>query len=95
MTILVILGFEKRITQRHCLDPLHIRVHDKLGINVKEHRHIHRLARIQTLLLEAKALDLAKVRRNLARCDTVCRNANDIFAGLVGRGVESQCRFAR
>jgi hypothetical protein len=95
MTILVILGFEKRITQRHCLDPLHIRVHDKLGINVKEHRHVHRLARIQSLLLKAKALDLAEIWRYLARRHAVCCYANDIFGRLIGRGVESQCRFAR
>ena len=95
MTVLVVLGFEKRITQRHGLDPLHIRIHDKLGINVKEHRHVHRLARIQALLLKAEALDLAEIRRHLTRRDAVRRYANDIFAGLVRCGVESERRFAR
>lgn len=95
MPILVVLGFEKRITQRHCLDPFHIWIHDKFRINVEEHGHVHRLACIQTLLLEAEALDLAEVRRHLARRDAVRRNTNDIFARLVGRGVKSERRFAR
>ena len=40
MPILVILGLEKRITQRDRLDILHINVLAKLRINVEEHWHV-------------------------------------------------------
>lgn len=66
MPILIILRLEERITQGNRLYTLHVRIRHKLRINVKEHRHIHRLARIQPLLLKAKALNLTKVRCNLA-----------------------------
>jgi hypothetical protein len=79
MSFLIIPRLEKRITQRHRLNALHIRIHNKLGVNVKEHRHIHRLARIQSLLLEAKALDLAKIWRYLAGRHAVRCHANNVF----------------
>jgi hypothetical protein len=94
MPILIILCLKKRITQRNCLNALHIRIHDKLGVNIKENRHIHRLPRIQPLLLEAKALYLAEIRRHLARRHAVGCDADDVFTGLVGCGVEGECGFA-
>lgn len=94
MPILIILSLEKRITQRHRLNPLHIDIRDKLRINIKKHGHIHRLARIQPLLLEAKALDLAEIRRHLAGRHRVRGHADDVLVGLVGRRVEGQRGFA-
>lgn len=94
MAILVIFRLEERIAQRNRLNALHIRIRDKLRINVEKHRHIHRFARIQPLLLEAKALDLAKVRRHLSWRDRVCCDPDDVFVGLVRRGVERQRGFA-
>jgi hypothetical protein len=94
MSLLIIPRLEKRITQRHCLNTLHIWIHNKLRINVKEHRHVHRLTRIQPLLLEAKALDLAEIRRYLSGCYAVRCYANDVFGRFIGRGVECECRLA-
>jgi hypothetical protein len=95
MPILVIPRLEKRITQRNRLDALHVRIHDKLWIDVEKHGHIDRLAGIQPLLLEAEALDLAEVRRHLARGHAVRRHADDVLGGLVGRRVEGECGLAR
>jgi hypothetical protein len=95
MPILVILRLEESITQRNRFNPLHIRIHNKLRVNVKENRHIHCLASIQPLLLETKALNLAKVRCHLARRHTVGCDADNVFAGLVGRSVEGERGFAR
>jgi hypothetical protein len=95
MSILVVSRFEKRITQRHRLNALHIRIHDKLGINVKKNRHVHRLARIQALLFETKALNLAEVRRYLSRRHAVRGYSNDILGRFVRRSVKSQGGFAR
>lgn len=94
MPILVILCLEKRVTQRHSLNPLHIRIGNELRVDVKENRHIHRLPRIQPLLFEAKTLDLAEIRGNLAGRNRVRRHADDVLGRLVRRRVESQCRFA-
>jgi hypothetical protein len=86
--ILIIPRLKKRITQRDRFNTLHIRIHDKLGINIKENRHIHRLARIQPLLLKTKTLYLAEIRRHLARRHAVGCDADDVFGGLVGCRVE-------
>ena len=90
----IIPRLKKRITERHLHNPLHRRIITKLRINIKENRHIHRLARIQPLLLKAKTLNLAKILRDLARRHAVRCNPDNILAALVGRGVEGQCGFA-
>ena len=94
MPVLIILRLEKCIAQRNSLDSLHINVRHEFRIDIEENRHIHRLARIQPLLLKAKALDLAEIWRHLSRRYRVCCNPNDIFVRLVGRGVERQGGFA-
>jgi hypothetical protein len=94
MPILIIPRLKKRITQRDRLNPLHIRIHDKLRVNIKKHGHVHRLTRIQPLFLEAKTLYLAEVRRYLARRHAVGCDADDVLGGLVGRGVEGEGCFA-
>ena len=94
MPILIIPRLKKRITQRNRLNPLHIRIHHEFRINIKKHRHIDRLPRIQPLLLEAETLDLAKVRRHLARRYAVGCDADDVFGGLVGGCVECERGFA-
>jgi hypothetical protein len=86
---------EKRITERNLLNPLHIRILHKLRINIKEHRHIHRLPRIQPLFLEAKTLNLAKIRRYLSGRNAVCRHADDIFRRFVRRSIKRECSFTR
>lgn len=95
MPILVVLCLEECIAQRDRLNTLHIRIRHKLGINVEKHRHIDRLTRIQPLLLKTKALDLAKVGRNLARCHGVGGHADNVLRGLVRRRVKGQGRLAR
>ena len=94
MPILIVLGLEKRITQRYSLDTLHVNIIHKVRVNVKENRHVDRLARVQPLLLKAKALNLAEIGRHLPRRDRVCGHSDNILIGLVGRGVESQRGFA-
>lgn len=69
MAILVIFRLEEGIAQRHCLDALHIRIRHKFGVNVEKYGHVHRLTRIQSLLLEAKALNLTEVWRYLSGRD--------------------------
>ena len=86
---------EERIVQRHRLNLPHNRIINKLRINIKKHRHIHRLPRRQPLLLKAKALDLAKVGRDLPGRDAVRRHADDVVRPRVGRGEEGQRRLAR
>lgn len=95
MPILIVLGLEKRVTQRHSLNPLHVDIVHKVGINIEENRHVDRLAGVQPLLLEAKALNLAEIRRHLPRCDRVRSHSDNILVRLVGRGVESERGFAR
>lgn len=95
MPILIILRLEKRITQRHRLNPLHINIRHKLRINIEEHWHIDRLTRIQPLLLEAETLDLAEIRGHLTRGDRVRGDADDVFVGLVGGRVEGERGLAR
>lgn len=89
MPIFIILGLEKCIIQRHRLNALHIRIRRKLGIDIEEDGHIDRLAGVQALLFEAEALDLGEVGGDLARRNRVGGDADDVVAGLVGRGVES------
>lgn len=95
MPILIILRLEERVTQRHSLNPLHVDVVHKVRINIEENRHVHCLARIQPLLLKAKTLNLAEIRRHLPRRDRVRSHSDDILVRLVGRGVESQRGLAR
>lgn len=93
MAILIILRLKKRIIQRYSLNPLHIDIIHKLGINIKENRHIHRLARVQPLLLKTKALNLGKILRHLTRRNGVCGYADDVFVRLVCGGVEGEGGF--
>lgn len=83
------------ITQSNLLDPLHIRIIHKVRINVEENRHIHRLARIQPLLLKTKTLDLTEIGRYLCGRHAVCGNAYDVSIALVHCGEESQRCFPR
>jgi len=94
MPVLIIFRFEECITERNLLNALHIDIIHKLRINVKENRHIDRLARIQPLLLEAEALDLAEILRHLSRGNTVCRNTDDVLVRGVRRRVECQRRLS-
>lgn len=93
-TIIIIPRLEKRITQRQLHNPLHVRIIHKFRINVEEHRHIDRLPSIQPLLLKAKALDLAEIRRYLARCYAVRRHSYYVFAAVIRGCIECQCRLA-
>lgn len=94
MAVLIVLGLEKRITQSNCFNALHIWICHKFGINVEEDGHIHSLSSIQPLLLETKALNLAKVRGYLPWSDRVGGYTDDVLGGLVGRSVEGQGGFA-
>lgn len=94
MPALVVFRFEKSIIQRNRINPLHIWILQKFGINVKENRHIHRLASIQPLLLEAETLNLTEIRRHLTRCHAVCCHANYILLlAQIRCGVKCQRRL--
>ena len=86
---------EKRIRKRDGVNLRHGRIIHKFRIDEKKHRHIHRLPRIQPLLLEAKTLYLAEIRRHLRGRDAVRSYADDVFAAFVCGGVERQSGFAR
>lgn len=94
MPILVVLRLEERIAKCDCLDTLHVDICDKLGIDIEEHWHVDRLARVEALLLEAEALNLTKVRRDLAWRYRVCCDSNDVLIRLVGRCVKRERSFA-
>jgi len=79
MPVLIVFRFEEGIAECDRLDTLHVDVRDKLRIDVEEHRHVHCLASIQPLLLEAEALYLAEVWRHLPWRHGVCRYANDVL----------------
>ena len=79
MPIFVILRFEERIAQRDRLNTLHVDVLCKLRIDVEEDWHIHCFSCIQSLLLKAKTLNLAKVRGDLSRRNRIGGYANDVF----------------
>lgn len=79
MPILIVLRLEECITQCDRLDTLHIDVLCKLRIDVEEDWHIHCFSCIQSLLLKAKTLNLAKVRGDLSRRNRIGGYANDVF----------------
>lgn len=82
------------ITQRDSLNALHVQIIQQIGIEIEEDGHVHRLARIQPLLLKAETLDLAEIRRTLRRRHAVRRHANDVAVAVVGRRVKGQRRLA-
>lgn len=49
---------EERIVERNRVDVAHVRIAQKVRINVEEDGHVDRLAGIQPLLFKAKALNL-------------------------------------
>jgi hypothetical protein len=91
----LVLLTEESVIQRDGLDPLHVEVVQQVWIEVKEDGHVDCLARVQSLFLEAEALNLAKVRRALRRRDTVGRYADDVLVAVVGGLVKSECGLAR
>jgi hypothetical protein len=94
MAVLVVPRLEKGIAERDSLDVLHVDIIDKVGINVKKHGHVDRLTRIQPLLLKTEALNLAKIRRDLAGGDRVGGDADNVLVRLVRRRVKGQRRLA-
>ena len=87
---------EKGIIQCDSLNPLHCWVSEKLRVDIKEHRHINRLALVQPLFLEAETLNLAEIRRDLGRRHAVRCDANNVLGlAVVRRCVERECRFSR
>lgn len=95
MSVFVVLRLEERIAQCDSLNALHARILCKFRIDVEEDRHVHRFPSIQSLLLEAETLNLAKVWSDLSRCNGVGGYANDVFWRFVGCSVESESGFAR
>ena len=86
---------KERVAQRHRLDPLHLWVACELRIYEEKDRHVDRLPGPQALLLKAKALNLAEIRRDLPRRHAVGRHPDDVFFAVVRGRVEGQRRFAR
>lgn len=85
---------EECITQRHRLHALHVQVVEQVRIQVEKDGHVDRLPRVEALLLEAEALDLAEVGRALRRGDAVGGDADDVLVAPVGGRVEGQGRLA-
>lgn len=77
------------------IDLSHIYIPSKRWIDIKEHGHIDTLARSQSLLLKAEALDLGKIRSHLPRRDAVRGHANDVLAARVRGREKRQRRLAR
>lgn len=77
------------------LNALHVWIIHKIRINIEEDWHVDRLASIQSLLLKAKALNLAEVRRHLSWSNAVGSDPDNIFRRSVRRGIERQGSFAR
>lgn len=95
VALFIVFRFKKRITQRNLLNPPHTRIINKLRIDIKKHGHIHRLPRIQPLLLEAETLDLGEIRRYLAWRHAVgCYTDYVVFAAVCGC-VEGEGGFPR
>lgn len=67
------------IVQSDSLNTPHIRILDEFRINVKEDGHIDRLAFIESLLLETKALNLTEIWRHLRRRDAIRCDSDDVF----------------
>ena len=59
------------------MNVLHLPIERKLGIDVKEDRHVDGLPRPQSLVLEAEALDLVEVVPRLIGRHVVRRDAGD------------------
>ena len=54
--LLALLGLEEGVGEGDGVDARHTRVVVKLGVDVKEHGHVHLLMGVQPLLLEAETL---------------------------------------
>lgn len=86
---------EERVTQRNLLNAPHIRIIDKIRINIEENGHIDGFPSIQSLLLKTKTLNFAEIWRHLSRCHTIRCHPNYVFVGLVCSSIKCQCRFPR
>lgn len=84
---------EKRIAKRDLVDASHVHVVEQVRVEVEEDGHVDRLAGVEPLLLEAEALDLAKVRGRLAGRDAVRGDADYVLVRLVGGRVERERRL--
>lgn len=84
---------KKRIRQSNSLNPLHIQIIQQIRIQVKENRHIHRLPRIQPLLLKAETLNLAEIRRDLCRRNAVRRHPDNVLITIIRSRVKRQRRL--
>jgi hypothetical protein len=85
---------KESIAQRHGINPFHRGVIAKFGIYKEENRHINGLTGIELLLLEAKALNLAKVRCHLSGGNRVRGYADDITLAHICRRIKRQRRLA-
>jgi hypothetical protein len=81
---------EEGIIECHSLNSPHVQIIEQIRVQVEEDGHVDRLTGIESLLLEAEALNLAKVRRTLCRGDAVRGHADDVLVAIVGRLVEGQ-----
>lgn len=85
---------KESITQGYRVNAPHIYVSRKFRVDIEEDRHVDRLAGIKPLLLEAEALDLAEIRRDLTRRDAVRSDPNDVVRLRIVRcGVEGKRGF--
>lgn len=76
-------------------DILHVGIVQEIRVNEEEDRHVHILARGQSLLFEAKALDLVEVVAGTVGSDIVGGDPHHIVLGLRFRLVKCQGGFPR
>ena len=86
---------EEGIAQGDLVDTAHIEVVEHVRVEVEEDGHVDGLAGVETLLLEAEALDLAEVGGDLGGGDAVGGDADDVGVAAVGGGVEGEGGLAR
>ena len=70
---LLAAGWEEGVTEDDVAHARGVRVRHKVGIDVKENRHVHLLARLQSLLLEAETLNLVEMDPGTLRGHVVRR----------------------
>ncbi len=94
LRMVVVLRFEEGIGKGDAVDPVHERVLCKFRVEEEEDGHVDLFARIQPLLLKAKALNLGEVGGYLRGRDVVGGHPDDILRPAVLCLVECQRRLA-
>lgn len=88
-------GSKKGVAQGDEIDVPHPGVVADVRVDEEEDGHVHRLSRIQFLLVKAKTLDLGEVRGGNVRGDVVGGDADNVLVAEVGGGVKGEGSLPR